>query len=156
MRLLLATFLPGAALLLASLCVAAPAHAQLAADTLFTWKGYGQASKTRVRLYDVPPTHDRTRVAVLTELAENRGASTASDVQFLAEKVGREHGFDPATAYWIVHWGAFSYEGATPDKRKELFLRASFSRTATGRLSAPQWRVMHRDEVLELTDRRFP
>lgn len=145
-----------AVLLFAGLCTAAPARAQFAADTLFTWKGYGQASTTRLRIYDVPPTYDRDRVIVLTELAENPGVSTLNDVQFLAENIGRQYDIDPTTAYWIVHWGAFSYEGAKPSKRKELFLRASFSRTSTGRLSSPQWRAMQRDEVRTLTDRQFP
>ncbi len=145
------SFLTFLALLLfpASLC------AQALADTVFSWKGYAETSECRVRLYAAPPQKERTRTVVLEELAENQGHSTVEDAAYLAEAVGRRFEIDPASAYWVFHWGAFSYENARPNRRKELFLRATFRRSKSGALGAPSWRVISREEVEDLTDRRF-
>ena len=143
------------AFFLVLLLPAPPASAQLVADTLFSWKGYARTATCRVRIYEIPPQRERTHTVVLTELAENRGPSTVADAQFLAEQVGRRYNLDPTTAYWIVHWGAFSYQNAEPDGDKVLYLRMTFNRTATGRLSSPYWRALRKEDVLELTDRQF-
>jgi len=133
-----------------------PLAAQPIADTLITWRGYARTAQTQVHLYPGPPDEEtRTRTIVVRELAANRGPSTLSDVRYLAEHIGRQFGIDPSAATWVFHWGAFSYEGAAPDEGKDLFLRATFSRTSTGRLGAPYWKVIDRDAVRELTDRRF-
>ena len=124
------------------------------ADTLFTWRGYAQVGQCQLAIYPTPPDEERTRTVVIRELARNEGPSTIDDVRYLAEAVGRQFQVDPAEAYWIFHWGAFSYAGAEADDR-ELFLRATFRRTSSGRLSSPYWRVVHRDEVLELPARGF-
>ena len=138
------------------LTAACPLFAQPLADTLITWRGYARTAQTRVHVYPGPPDEEvRTRTIVVQELATNRGPSTLSDVRYLAEHIGRRFGIDPAAATWIFHWGAFSYEGAPPDGDKELFLRATFSRTSTGRLGSPYWKVIGRSAVRELTDRRF-
>jgi hypothetical protein len=135
---------------------ALPLSAQPLADTLITWRGYARTAETRVHLYPGPLDEEtRTRTLVVQELAANRGPSTLSDVRYLAEHIGRQFGIDPSAATWIFHWGAFSYVGATPDDDKELFLRATFRRTSTNRLGAPYWKVIDRDAVRELTDRRF-
>ncbi len=132
------------------------ARAQLAADTTLSWRGYARTAMCRVRIYAVPAEPDeRAHVVVLTELAENRGPSIVADASYLAERVGRRFGVAPAEAYWIFHWGAFSYAGAAPAPRKELFLRATFSRTQSGRLGSPYWRVITEDELREMTDRQF-
>ncbi|WP_456424761.1 hypothetical protein [Rhodocaloribacter sp.] len=145
-----------AALLCLTVPLAAPARAQLVADTLFAWKGYDGTGKCRVRIYKTPPSDEtRTHVVVIRELAENKGPSTVNDARHLAEMIGRTYGIDPTMAYWIFHWGAFSYEGARPNKRKELFLRATFRRTKTQRLGAPTWRVITREDVEDYTDRQF-
>jgi hypothetical protein len=147
--------LVGAAVL-ALAFVAAPAAAQPMADTLFAWRGYARSGETSVRIYPAPPDEERrTRTIVVQELAENRGPSTVDDARHLAELIGRAFGIDPAEAYWVFHWGAFSYDGAEADRDKELFLRATFRRGKTGRLSTPYWRVVSRDEVRLLTDRQF-
>ncbi len=73
----------------------------------------------------------------------------------LVELIGRKFEVDPAQAYWVCHWGAFSFEGAQPNKRKELFLRATFRRTKNQSLGTPSWRVVTREEVEEYTDRQF-
>jgi hypothetical protein len=109
-----------------------------------------------VQLYPAPPDEEtRVRTILVRELAENRGPSTLSDVRYLAEHIGRQFGIAPSAATWVFHWGAFSHEGAAPDDDKELFLRATFNRTSTGRLSTPYWKVIDRNAVRELTDRRF-
>ncbi|GIV58258.1 MAG: hypothetical protein KatS3mg043_2194 [Rhodothermaceae bacterium] len=133
-----------------------PAPAQLQVDTLFTWQGYRGEGVCRLRIYRTPPSDkDRTHVVILQELAENGGPSTVQDARYLADLVGRTFGFDPASAYWIFHWGPFSYEGARPDDRRELFLRATFRRSESQRLGSPTWRVVAREEVEKYTDRQF-
>lgn len=135
---------------------ALPLFAQPLADTLVTWRGYARTAQTRVHVYPGPPDEEtRTRTLVVQELAINRGPSTLDDVRYLAEHVGRQFGIDPSAATWVFHWGAFSYDTAAPDDDKELFLRATFSRTSTGRLGTPYWKVIDRDAVRALTDRRF-
>ncbi|PSQ81779.1 MAG: hypothetical protein BRD46_01250, partial [Bacteroidetes bacterium QS_8_68_15] len=59
------------------------------------------------------------------------------------------------SAYFVVHWGAHSYEGADPGDDRELLLRASFHRTSTGNLSSPNWYLLGREQLRELTDRQF-
>jgi hypothetical protein len=130
-------------------------RAQPLVDTLFTWKDYGRTALCRVRIYPGPPGDERTQTVVLQEQAENRGASTTADARHLVELVGRQFGLDPAASYWIFHWGTFSFEGAQAEPRKELFLRATFRRTRGESLSTPTWRVITREEVENLTDRRF-
>ncbi len=142
------------------LCVlaafAAPARAQLVADTLFTWKGYDGTGKCRIRIYKTPPSdEDRSHVVVIRELAENKGPATVNDARHLAEMIGRTYGIDPANAYWVFHWGAFSFEGARPNKRKELFIRATFRHGKSQRLGTPSWRVITREDVEDYTDRQF-
>lgn len=132
-----------------------PACAQLLADTLFTWQGYGPAAQCRLRLYARLPDEDYTHVVVLQELAENRGPSTLDDARHLAALVGRAYGIDPAQAYWVFHWGGFSFEGGQADRRKEVFLRATFRPTSGGALGAPNWRLITRADVEDYTDRLF-
>lgn len=133
-----------------------PLSAQPLTDTLFTWRGYAQTAECQVQVYPAPPDEEtRTHTILVRELASNRGPSTVRDARHLVELIGRQLGVAPAEAYWIFHWGAFSYENAAPDRDKELFLRATFRRTSTGRLSTPYWKVIGRNAVRELTDRRF-
>ena len=146
------------AALVALVAPALPAAAQPLADTLFAWSGYNVTSRCRVAVYPAPPPKRaddedaRTTTIVVRELAENPGPSTLDDARYLVEQVGRTLGVDPASAYWVFHWGGFSY-GA--DRGKELFLRATFRRSDAGRLTGPSWRVLSREEVEEITDRRF-
>ena len=143
--------------LLAALLLGAPrpAAAQLLADTTVTWQSYARDGTTRARLYATPSGEKRDRVVVLTELAENDGPSAVEELRHLAELIGRRYDFDPASAYFVVHWGAHSYEGADPDDERELLLRAGFHRTSTGNLSSPNWYLLSREQLRELTDRQF-
>ena len=132
-----------------------PAGAQVLADTVFAWRDYGRTARCRVRIYQAPPEADRTRVVVLEELAENGGASTLDDARHLVDLLGRHFDVAPEDALWVFHWGAFSFEGARPDGRKELFLRATFRRGSGGALGTPSWRLVTRAEVEDYTDRLF-
>lgn len=148
----LASGLLGLLLGLLPWCVAA----QPQTDTTLSWRSYSRTGTTQVQVYPAPPDEeDRTHTVVLREIAGNRGPSTVDDLQYLADLVGRRLGLDPTTAYWIIHWGGFSYEGADPDADRELFLRATFNRTKSGNLSSPYWNVISENDVRELTDRRW-
>ena len=142
-------------LCLLALGLAAPAAGQLVADTLFTWPAYARTGTCQLRIYQAPPGDDRTHTVVLRELAENRGPTTLDDARHLAEVIGRHYDLDPAAAYWVFHWGAFSFAPGAAERRKEIFLRATFRRTSTYNLGTPRWRVVTREDVEELTDRLF-
>lgn len=147
----------------ACLCVAsltpAAALAQPLADTVFAWQGYGQTSRCRVVVYPSGENDEaRTRTIVVRELAGNTGASTLDDARFLVEQIGRTLGVEPSAAYWVFHWGGFSFASGGErgsDGGKELFLRATFRATDRGRLTPPAWRVISREDVEEITDRRY-
>ncbi len=130
------------------------AGSQPIADTMLVWEGYFSQGQTQVSVY--PNLADTTRpyTFIFRELAENKGPSTVDDLAYLAEEAGRTFQLDPARANWILHWGAFSFEGAKKT-RKEIFLRATFKRTKSRHLGRAQWRLVTREEVELLTDRAF-
>lgn len=142
------------AFVLASLCTL-PGSAQPQTDTTITWRSYSHTGTTHVQVYPGPPDEEEAHTIVVRELAKNRGPSTVEDFQYLADLVGRQLGVDPTAAYWVLHWGGFSFEGADPDADKALFLRATFNRTEGGNLSSPYWNVISKTDVRELTDRRW-
>ncbi len=133
---------------------AGPAFSQPLADTLFAWQDYGRTAQCHVRLYAAPANADRPFTILIQEVAENSGRAAAADLPYLAEMVGRRLDVDAAEATWVVHWGSFSFAGAREDE-KELFLRATFRRNASGHLGSPAWRLLARAEVEALTDRQF-
>lgn len=154
--------MPRASLLLALLVLpaalipAGPAAAQVT-DTLFTWRNYGRMtpSTCRVRLYRATAGDQKaTHVAVVEEVAANRGTSTVDDAGFMAEVVARTLALDPTQTRWVFHWHATSFAGAEKS-RKELFLAASFHWLKSGKLGSPSWRVVRREEVEVWTDRLF-
>ena len=135
--------------------VSLPAGAQSLTDTTITWRSYSRTGTATVQVYPGPPDDEETHTIVVREVAENQGPSTVDDFQYLADRVGRRFGVDPTMAYWVLHWGGFSFEGADPDADKALFLRATFNRTKSGNLSSPYWKVLSETDVRELTDRRW-
>lgn len=149
------TALRGSALILVGFCLATAALAQPHTDTTVTWRSYSRTGTAEVEVYPGPPDEEETHTIILRELAENRGPSTVKDLQYLADLVGRRFGIDPTTAYWVIHWGGFSFEGGDPNADKALFLRATFNRTESGNLSSPYWNVITKADVRELTDRRW-
>ncbi|MEM8487807.1 MAG: hypothetical protein AAF564_19805 [Bacteroidota bacterium] len=124
------------------------------ADSLLVWEGYFSQGQTQVSIYPNPADTSRPYTLVLRELATNKGPSTVDDLAYLAEEAGRSFQLDPSKVNWILHWGAFSFEGAAKT-RKEIFLRATFKRTKNRHLGRPQWRLVTREEVELLTDRAF-
>lgn len=143
------------ALALLGSVLALAAHAQPRTDTTVTWRSYSRSGTTQVQVYPGPPDDEETHTLVVRELAENQGPSTVEDFQYLADLVGRQLGIDPTQAYWVLHWGGFSFEGADTDADKAIFLRATFNRTQSGNLSSPYWDVISETDVRELTDRRW-
>ncbi|MFB6098912.1 MAG: hypothetical protein ABEK84_07365 [Salinibacter sp.] len=129
--------------------------AQPLTDTTITWRSYSRTGTAQVLVYPGPPDDEETHTVVIREIAENRGPSTVADFQYLADLVGRRLGVSPTKAYWVLHWGGFSFEGANPDADKALFLRATFNRTESGNLSSPYWDVISKTDVRKLTDRRW-
>jgi hypothetical protein len=132
-----------------------PTCAQPRTDTTLTWRSYSTTGTVQVQVYPGPPDDEEEHTVVLRELAKNDGPSTVEDLQYLADLIGRQLGVDPTQAYWVLHWGGFSFEGADPDADKALFLRATFNRTKSGNLSSPYWNVISETDVRELTDRRW-
>jgi hypothetical protein len=120
-----------------------------------TWRSYSRTGTTHVRVYPGPPDDEETHTVVLRELARNRGPTTVADFPYVADVIGRRLGIDPATAYWVVHWGGFSFEGADPEADKALYLEATFNRDDDGDLGSPSWDVLSGAEVRTLTDRRW-
>lgn len=136
------------------------ARAQALSDTLFAWQGYGRESRCALAVYPVSEEargrQDRyDRAVVLRERGDNAGPSTLADAPYLVEQAARTLGIDPVRIVWVFHWDGQSFGDAPTAGRKEVFLRATFSRTASGGLGNPSWRVVTRADVEELTDRRF-
>lgn len=138
------------ALLSAACLLATTAWAQ-PADTLLTWQTYGQQGVARVQTFE-SNDEDRPLTVVVDEQADNRAGLVTDDVRYFVETFGRSIGYDPAEVSFVFRFNAASF-CATCDAEKTLLLRATFTRTKTGRLSAPSWRVLTHDELAELTDR---
>jgi hypothetical protein len=138
------------AAVLFAVCAASAAFAQ-PADTLVTWRTYGQEGVARVQTF---PSNDEDRplTFVVDELAENGAGAVTDDVRYFADHLGRQFGVDPTTATFVFRFtGTSFHEDADDDK--QLLLRATFRRTSAGNLGSPSWRVISRDELAELTDR---
>jgi len=129
-------------------------YSQLLADTLYSWQGYSKSAICGIQLFKNPSGSTKKYTLVLTELADNTGPTTAAEIGYLAEAIGRAYHFDPTVAFWVIHWGDFSFSNASRSK-KELFIRATFRRTASQRLGAPQWKIISREDVENYTDRQF-
>ena len=129
-------------------------NCQLLTDTLFTWKGYSEKGLCGLQLYQNAFDTKKTYTIILREIGENKGPTTIEEINYLVEQIGRSFDLDPTNVYWIIHWGHFSYSGAARSN-KELFIRATFSRTSTMRLGAPQWRIIHTEDIERYTDRQF-
>lgn len=141
-------------MLLAWLCPATPICGQATVDTTFTWQAYAREGTLDVRIFENRSDTSRPHTVVIRELARNEGPTTVADARHLVELLGRHFSMAPELVTWIFHWGSFSF----PEARgpKQLFLRATFRRTKSGAVSTPSWRVLSREEVEELTGRRYP
>lgn len=143
----LAVFVPA---LVALTALAAPAAAQTHDQTL-TWRTYSSERTARVRVF---PCDDerRPRTVVVDDRASNDNAIT-DEAAYVADLVGRELGFDPVGATFVFRYTPAAFADGASDGGKTLLLKATFSRTASGALGSPQWRVISRDALDDLTDR---
>lgn len=129
--------------------------AQPVVDTTIVWRGYTKKGIAEVQLFSIAGTSsERSKVVIIREIADNQGPSTITDFPYLAEEVGRSFQLDPVQAFWIIHWGSFSFKNAQKAD-KEFFLRATFKRRKNQELGSPQWRLVDREYVEDLTDRAF-
>lgn len=142
-----------AGILVVLLTASGAAAQEATVDTLLSWQTYAQDAVARVRIFS-SNDEDRPHTVVVDELAENRAGLVTDDVRYLAETIGRRFGHDPAAAFYVFRFTGASF-CADGGEDKVLLLRATFTRTRTGRLSSPSWRVLTRDELAELTDRRL-
>ena len=132
---------------------ATTAAAQSVKDSTYAWRAYAAVATCSITIYDIE-SDDRTRMVVIREIAENRGPPATRDARYLVDHIGRDFDFDPVTALWVFHWGSFSYAGAR-ESRREIFLRATFRWSSSGVLGGPAWRLVAREDLEELTDRKF-
>lgn len=128
-------------------------------DSSYTWRAYATIARCSISIFDIVDDaaanrSPRQRLVVLRELEDNPGPSATEDADYLVDRIGRDFGFDPAEAVFVFHWGGFSF-GDTVALRNELFLRATYRRAKNGALSGPQWRVVRREDLEDLTDRAF-
>ena len=144
-----------AALALAAVCLAMPVSAQGSAahDAPIAWRTYAAARQARVRTF--PSTDERRPIAVVVDDRAGNGAPITEDAAFVADLIGREQGFDPTEAVFVFRFTAAAFADGAPDTGKTLLLRATFTRSASGALTTPQWRVLTPDALDELTDRAF-
>ncbi len=142
--------LAGAALLIAADVAAqsGPLH-----DEQVSWRTYAATRAARVRVYATEDER-RPRTVVVDDLASNGGAIT-DEASFVADLVGRQLGFDPTEATFVFRYTPASFAEGARDGGKTLLLRATFRRSSSGTLGAPQWRVLTAEELDELTDRAF-
>lgn len=126
-------------------------HAQIA-DTLITWRTYTQESQARMHLYE-SGNEARPLTAVIDDSAANSSGPATDDARFLAETIGRQIGRDPVEITFVFRFTAASFCEGAPAGPRQLLVRATFSRTQTGALASPTWRIISRDELARLTDR---
>ncbi len=135
-----------------------PAFSQLTyaqtVDTVITWNDYSRISSCHLSIFKRPADEKKSSVVVMSEVASNSGTPAIQDAKFVVQRVGRQFDIDPAKAYWIFRWSAASY-GSTVPSAKEVLLQATFRWSKQKSLSGPTWRVIDRDQLLELTDRQW-
>lgn len=129
-----------------------PAEAQIR-DSLMTWRTYSGEAEARVHVY-LSNDLNRPVTVVVDESASNRSTMVTDDARYLADVIAREIGYDPVEISFVFRISASSFCECSAGN-KMLLLRATFTRTRTGNLATPNWRVLTRDELAELTDRQL-
>lgn len=143
-----------AALLLVAAVIAVlatPSSAAQVSDTLLTWRTYLHNVTAQVRVFRIADER-RPLTAVVDELANRNAGPATDDARFLAETIGRMVGSDPAEMTFVFRFSAASFCEAGAGG-KQLLVRATFTRTRTGALASPSWRIITREELASLTDR---
>lgn len=122
-------------------------------DSLMTWRTYSQQAEARVHTY-LSNDLNRPITVVIDELASNQHGMVTDDARFVADMIARVIGHDPVEITFVFRISGSSFCDC-PSGRKALLLRATFTRTRTGNLGTPNWRVLTRDELADLTDRQL-
>lgn len=136
--------------LIALLC-GADVVAQPLIDTELSWRAYAAERSARVRVYAADDER-RPHTIVIDDRVSNGGAIT-DEAQFVADYVGREVGVDPTAATFVFRFTPSAFTEDAGERGKTLLLRATFRRTKSGGLGSPDWRVLTREALAELTDR---
>lgn len=126
-------------------------------DTTLAWPGYGGTRTARVRLFEnAARDRDRRTITVVLDDTATNPHPITGDAPFLAEHVGRALEIDPIHLAFVFRFdaAAFAKDASEGPRGKVLTLRATFRRTASGRLSSPSWRVLSPEETLDYTDLR--
>ena len=131
--------------------VLAPAALAQTHDQDVEWRTYSAERSARVRVF---PCEDerRPRTVVVDDRASN-GDVITSEAAYVADRIGRELGFDPVGATFVFRFTPASFAADASDRGKTLLLKATFGRTASGALASPSWRVISSDTLEDLTDR---
>src|SRR5690606_25607660 len=102
---------------------AASAASAQPADTLLTWRTYGQEGLARVQTFE-SNDEDRPLTVVVDERAENRAGLVTDDVRYFVETYGRSVGVDPAEAAFVFHFSGARFCADGPDDKTHV-LRAT-------------------------------
>lgn len=129
----------------------ADAQTQPLLDQEVSWRAYTAERSARVRVFAANDER-RPHTIVVDDRASNSGPIT-DEAQFVADLVGREVGVDPTEATFVFRFSPSAFAEGASDRGKTLLLRATFRRTRSGGLGSPDWRVLTRDGLDELTDR---
>ena len=133
------------------LLLLAPELAAQDHDEAVSWRTYASEHSARVRVFASDDAR-RPRTVVVDDRASN-GTAVTDDAQFVADVIGRELGFDPVAATFVFRFTPAAFVEDASERGKTLLLKATFRRTSTGALGAPDWRVISSDALEDLTDR---
>lgn len=134
-------------------CPAVLAQSSGNSDRVITWRTYDLGFERSARVQVFPSTDRRRSVAVVIDESAGGEEPSTAEARYVAEVIGREFGFDPVDASFVFRYTGQSFVETASDSGKELLLRVTFRRLASGNLGSPSWRVMSREELSRLTDR---
>lgn len=122
-------------------------------DRILTWRTYDLGFERAARVRVFPSTDERRSIAVVIDEHVGGEKPATAEARYVAEVIGREFGFNPVNASFVFRYTGASFVEDASDGGKELLLRVTFRRLASGSLGGPSWRVLSRDELSRLTDR---
>ncbi len=143
-------------LILAFAFAALPATAQPEHDQEVTWRSYdgGAPRAVRVRVF-ASGDERRPHTVVVDDRASNGQTPVTDEAPYVADTIARELGFNPVEASFVFRFTAASFAEDGRDTGKTVLLRATFQRTSSGALGAPNWRVLTSEGLEDLTDRQM-
>lgn len=134
-------------------CPAVFAQSSGNSDRTINWRTYDLGFERSARVRVFPSVDERRSVAVVIDESAGGERPSTAEARYVAEVIGRAFGFDPVDASFVFRYTGQSFVENASDRGKELLLRATFRRLASGNLGSPSWRVMSREELSRLTDR---